>query len=229
MPEIINCPQCERKLRVPDNLLGQQVKCPTCSVTFTAAAAPLEPPPPPPGEALAPPPRPPEPAPYPPRYDAPPPYPGAPSQQPYYHDAPPLGFDDPHERRRHLRPAALDTVAGPAIALLVVGIIDLVLYSIILAIGFLGMASQMNRRGGDAMIVGMACGCLLHAIRLAYQIVIIAGAQKMKRLESYGFSMAVCIMAVIPLLSPLLIVGIPFGIWGLVVINQPDVKDAFYR
>ena len=36
MPEIIHCPQCERKLRVPEELLGRTVKCPTCGVTFTA-------------------------------------------------------------------------------------------------------------------------------------------------------------------------------------------------
>src|SRR5262245_46758655 len=39
MPEIVNCPQCERKLKVPDTLLGKSVKCPTCGVTFTAEAA----------------------------------------------------------------------------------------------------------------------------------------------------------------------------------------------
>ena len=45
MPEIINCPQCERKLRVPEELLGQSVKCPTCGTTFTASAASAAPPP----------------------------------------------------------------------------------------------------------------------------------------------------------------------------------------
>jgi hypothetical protein len=39
MPEILDCPQCERKLRVPDELLGCAVTCPTCGVTFTAPAA----------------------------------------------------------------------------------------------------------------------------------------------------------------------------------------------
>lgn len=47
MPEIITCPKCDRKLRVPDDLLGQAVKCPTCAATFTAAGAAAEPPPPP--------------------------------------------------------------------------------------------------------------------------------------------------------------------------------------
>jgi predicted Zn finger-like uncharacterized protein len=42
MPEFINCPQCERKLRVPDDLLGRSVKCPTCGTTFTAPATAAE-------------------------------------------------------------------------------------------------------------------------------------------------------------------------------------------
>jgi predicted Zn finger-like uncharacterized protein len=37
MPIVVQCPSCNRKLRVPDDLLGRLVKCPTCSQTFTAA------------------------------------------------------------------------------------------------------------------------------------------------------------------------------------------------
>jgi predicted Zn finger-like uncharacterized protein len=44
MPEIISCPDCGRKLRVPDDLIGKKVKCPSCNVMFTAAAAGNEPP-----------------------------------------------------------------------------------------------------------------------------------------------------------------------------------------
>src|SRR6266851_1919489 len=36
---IIDCPSCSRKLRVPDELLGKAVKCPTCEHTFQATAA----------------------------------------------------------------------------------------------------------------------------------------------------------------------------------------------
>jgi predicted Zn finger-like uncharacterized protein len=38
MPETIHCPECSRKLRVPDHLLGKKVKCPSCSAIFTAEA-----------------------------------------------------------------------------------------------------------------------------------------------------------------------------------------------
>src|SRR5262249_23820204 len=40
MSSIIDCPACSRKLRVPDELIGTQVKCPTCSETFNASAVP---------------------------------------------------------------------------------------------------------------------------------------------------------------------------------------------
>jgi predicted Zn finger-like uncharacterized protein len=36
MPEIIACPECGRRLRVAEDLLGQAVKCPSCQATFTA-------------------------------------------------------------------------------------------------------------------------------------------------------------------------------------------------
>jgi predicted Zn finger-like uncharacterized protein len=47
MPEIVKCPECKRTLRVPDDLLGKTVRCPSCQVTFTAQAGDAEPPPPP--------------------------------------------------------------------------------------------------------------------------------------------------------------------------------------
>jgi hypothetical protein len=36
MPVITTCPDCDKKLKVPDNLLGKKVKCPGCSKMFTA-------------------------------------------------------------------------------------------------------------------------------------------------------------------------------------------------
>jgi ribosomal protein S27E len=37
MQEVINCPSCQRRLQVPDSLVGQDVQCPTCGATFVAA------------------------------------------------------------------------------------------------------------------------------------------------------------------------------------------------
>jgi predicted Zn finger-like uncharacterized protein len=56
MPTVIHCPSCERKLRVPEQLLGKKVKCPSCGTLFKGTAADGPPPedeaegPPPPSE-----------------------------------------------------------------------------------------------------------------------------------------------------------------------------------
>ena len=42
--DLVSCPECRRQLRVPEELVGQQVKCPTCGHVFIAN---LEAPPPP--------------------------------------------------------------------------------------------------------------------------------------------------------------------------------------
>ena len=38
MAHIINCPACRLQLQVPEELVGQPVKCPTCSAMFTTVA-----------------------------------------------------------------------------------------------------------------------------------------------------------------------------------------------
>lgn len=53
---IIDCPFCSRKLRVPEELLGKAVRCPTCEHTFQATAelgSPSSPSPPPPATETA--------------------------------------------------------------------------------------------------------------------------------------------------------------------------------
>jgi len=47
MNETILCPGCQRKLAVPENLLGQDVRCPSCGVKFTASIHTANAPPPP--------------------------------------------------------------------------------------------------------------------------------------------------------------------------------------
>lgn len=39
MPTIIRCPSCDRRLRVPEEMEGQTVRCPACGKTFTAQSA----------------------------------------------------------------------------------------------------------------------------------------------------------------------------------------------
>ncbi|MCC6419408.1 MAG: hypothetical protein IT429_14325 [Gemmataceae bacterium] len=35
MPEIISCPNCQRRLQAPEEVLGRDVQCPTCGIIAT--------------------------------------------------------------------------------------------------------------------------------------------------------------------------------------------------
>jgi len=64
-------------------------------------------------------------------------------------------------------------------------------------------------------------------VGMVVSILILIGAIKMRRLESQGWATAAAVMAMIPCVSPCCILGLPFGIWALVAMGDPQVKWAF--
>ncbi len=66
-------------------------------------------------------------------------------------------------------------------------------------------------------------------IELVVSVLILAGAQKMKSLKSYQFSLAAAGLSTVPCLTPCtgFFLGLAFGIWALVVLRRPDVKSHF--
>lgn len=68
-------------------------------------------------------------------------------------------------------------------------------------------------------------GLVLNVVGLA---VIVLGALRMKQLRSYGLAITASILAMIPCFtSCCCILGIPIGIWSLIVLFDKDVKAAF--
>jgi hypothetical protein len=67
---------------------------------------------------------------------------------------------------------------------------------------------------------------LAHALGLAFGIVIIVGAVKMMRLNSHGFATVASVLALLPC-GPAWLLGLPMGIWSLLVLGRQDVKAAF--
>jgi len=58
--------------------------------------------------------------------------------------------------------------------------------------------------------------------------VIVFGAAQMLRRKMFGFARASMILAMLPLgTSCCCVLGLPMGIWAMIVLNHPDVKAAF--
>jgi hypothetical protein len=53
------------------------------------------------------------------------------------------------------------------------------------------------------------------------------GANEFRRLGNRSAARTAAILACIPFCTPCIVVGIPFGIWGLMVLSQSDVRAAF--
>jgi hypothetical protein len=138
------------------------------------------------------------------------------------------------------REAVLSEVSGPGVGLIVVGALGIV-YG---AIGIVGVMFQSALAGLNGMnnmnfpgqnpellrFVQMSqgvFGLVFAVIHLALGGLVIYGGIKMKSLENYSLCMIASIIAIIPCISPCCCVGIPLGIWAVVVLNKPEVKAHF--
>jgi hypothetical protein len=70
-------------------------------------------------------------------------------------------------------------------------------------------------------------GIVFRIIGILVCVFIFFGALKMKKLENYGLCMGASIVAMIPCISPCCLIGLPIGIWALVVLSKPEVKSSF--
>lgn len=221
MPEIVNCPQCQRQLRVPDELLGKPVRCPSCNTMFTAST----------GSAGTP--RPAE----------------SPVGEPAAASPAPVGVDparsqvdwEPgYEGVQHpgSREQALRRLRGPAICLLVTGILGVLLYALLLvrfmtadpkALAEEAAARQepANRQAVIDMtysIVGRP-GRIGVCIFLAISVIVTLAAMCMLTGRFYLLAVAGSALAIVDVCC--CVGGVPFGIWSLVVLMDSQVRAAF--
>lgn len=123
-------------------------------------------------------------------------------------------------------------VSGPAIGLLVTGIIGAVfsvaaLISISIGTG-LGTLWDYDFAEKYVNLYQGAAGMGSSLVGILVAAFIIYAALKMKDLTQYGLAMAASILAMIPCISPCCLVGLPIGIWSLVILTKPEVKAAFH-
>ena len=75
-----------------------------------------------------------------------------------------------------------------------------------------------------ASTVGTTFGTLLPVL---WSSAVVYGATLMLRMRHYSSARLSAVLALAPLCGPCAVLGIPLGIWALVVLVRPEVKAAF--
>jgi predicted Zn finger-like uncharacterized protein len=230
MPNTIHCPSCNRELRVPDELLGKKVKCPACSQTFTATVAGPEAAPPRNPEGGQEPMQPSEPRPLAPRESS--------AEEGRGDD-----LDRPLTHQPTRDKQGLAGLRAPAICLLVSAVLGLLgsgYYLVSTALvprevmeknmkqfqtAKTPEEQKMQKQIMDLMI-GPA-GILFHAVFIFINLIIILGSIMMLLGKMRWLALTASILAMLNIDCCCCLLGLPFGIWSLVALNNPKAKDAF--
>jgi hypothetical protein len=132
---------------------------------------------------------------------------------------------------------AQSLVSGPATGLLVVGILCALasLWGVIsnllgIGMGAVGGAPPPNMPPQFAQYMHLMAGGVglaINVIALALAGLYILASVKMRKLESYGLVMTATILSMLPCTSSCCCVGLPIGIWILIVLSKPEVKGSF--
>ncbi len=126
-----------------------------------------------------------------------------------------------------------DKLKKPAIGLIIVGILNgvigiLSLISVVLRLaGVLQMQIPMSKAERAGYNFGLAMNFGIAILSILIAPLIIFGAVKMLKGANFKWSKTSAILAMIPLVSCCFVVGIPIGIWSLIVLHRSDVKAFF--
>jgi hypothetical protein len=130
-----------------------------------------------------------------------------------------------------------DMVKGPGLGLLIVGIIGVCLGLFGLLSSTLGIgAAQLEQAQSQGQQLPewskyfMGGGILhfvLNGVGIASSAFVAYGGLQMQKLQTRTLCMVAATAAMIPCLSPCCPLGLPIGIWALVVLNKPEVRAAF--
>jgi tRNA A-37 threonylcarbamoyl transferase component Bud32 len=136
---------------------------------------------------------------------------------------PQTAFAAPAVEDRDLE-SARQQVKGPAIALIVTSLVNWVgMFVALLAMWYFTAASP-----GTRPVMAMnAIAVLVLVLLTSASALILWGALKMQRLESLGMARLASVLAMV--IGPGYLLGWPAGIWSLVVLARPEVKEALRR
>ena len=136
--------------------------------------------------------------------------------------ASPVSAIDESEARH---PPILNWIRPPATALLLLSALSLLYAALFVP---LYVANLIWSPGPDpeepsVWFFALAVACV------PSNAIVFVGAWNMRRARRYRLSVAAAILGCTPGLSPLFYIGIPFGIWALIILIRKSAKERFRR
>lgn len=127
----------------------------------------------------------------------------------------------------------IKSLRGPAVGLISAAAINIIWSIVWFLSNSIGFLKEENRRFASegeriAGTTGYVLGSLFLVLGLAIAPTVIYAALQMMKGEKYRLAKTAAILSVIPCTSCCFLISIPFGIWALVVLADPQVK-AFFR
>jgi hypothetical protein len=124
-----------------------------------------------------------------------------------------------------------DEVKPPAVGLIVCGAVNLVFFLLLAALILVRLFTGLSGRQTGSVGFGVGVMELMIVsvpvvLTAASSVLVIIGARHMLGLQSYALALTSCIVGMLPFGFGWL-VGLPAGIWGLIILNRPGVKAAF--
>ena len=89
---------------------------------------------------------------------------------------------------------------------------------------------SINAGGSEEQIINWISGgfgMISSAIGLVIAGLILYAALEMKKLKQWNLAVVASILAMVPCISPCCFVGLPIGVWSLVVLMKNEIKAAF--
>ena len=125
-------------------------------------------------------------------------------------------------------------VSAPATALMVISLIAIGFGALALAADVLLLISgsidvlEASNEGPISKHTQVVVRTIWGIVLLSASSYVFYGSLKMKKMTDYGTARAAAIVAMIPLVGPCCLVGIPFGVWAFAVLSKPDIRNAFH-